>query len=453
MSKKPVLFIVAVVFLSGFNLAQAGVVINEVKISPIEDRFIKLYNQDNSVVDLTGWYIQRKTQTGASFGSLVSKTYFENKKIGAKGYFLISRGLPESDIVLNGLTLTESNAIQIKNGEGAVMDKVCWGDINDCDGNNPPNPSPGESIMTTGETSSPAVSFNNDNLPSDSPDNIQSSIIPEPKMKITETPTMKAKILSGTLAFTGEPFEVQVSVTGFSDENVVLGRVYWNFGDGGSLEQVNNFVKFYHTYYYPGEYILFLEYYQNNFSKTPEAVNKMIIKVLPTSVVISKVGDAKDFFIELSNNAASDIDISGWIINANGKIFILPKNSVIMSKRQMTISGKITGFAYGDQYNLKLFSGTGEQVFNYSPGALPVKILAKSPAPIKVSTATQPIQASALAINSQNPESPDGPYSSLTIPVVSAVFIGASAYGVYFIRRKKTLSVSAVGNDFEILDE
>lgn len=451
MSKKLILILVVVVFLSKFNLAQADVVISEVKISPIEDRLIKLYNDGSSAVDLTGWYIQRKTQTGASFGSLVSKTYFENKKIEQGGYFLISRSLDNSDIILGSLTLTESNAIQIKNSEGAVVDKVCWGDVNDCSGNNLPNPSPGQSILITGQASATAVSTDANQGDESLAQDI--AVTPSPKAKISEEPAIKAKILVNTLAFTGEPLSIKTNVTGFSNESVVLGRAYWNFGDGASLEQINNFEKFQHIYYYPGEYVLSLEYYQNSFSKTPETSGKVIIKVVPTSVVISKVGDAKDFFIELSNNAPSDIDISGWIINANGKIFVLPKNSVIISKRQMTISGKITGFAYGDQYNLKLFSGTGEQVFNYSPGALPVKILAKSPTPVKVSTATQPIQASALAINSQNPESPDGPYSSPIIPVVSAVFIGTSAYGVYFIRRKKTASVSAVGNDFEILDE
>src|SRR3989344_2102155 len=133
MSKKLILVLAAAVFLSGFNLAKASVVISEIKISPIEDRFIKLYNDGSAAVDLTNWYIQRKTQTGTSFGSLVSKTYFENKQIGANGYFLISRSpSEESDIVQGGLTLTESNAIQIKNSAGIVVDKVCWGDIDEC---------------------------------------------------------------------------------------------------------------------------------------------------------------------------------------------------------------------------------------------------------------------------------------------------------------------------------
>ena len=104
------------------------IVISEVQIYPTENRFIELYNSNNFPVDLTNWYLQRKTQSGASFGSLISKTYFEGKIIGADSYFLISRASMENaDIVLSGLTLTESNTIQLKDSNGEIIDKVEWG--------------------------------------------------------------------------------------------------------------------------------------------------------------------------------------------------------------------------------------------------------------------------------------------------------------------------------------
>src|ERR1035437_6793698 len=158
MSKKTILFFAVVIFLSGFRLAQAGVIISEVKISPTEDRFIKLYNQDNNTVDLTNWYIQRKTQTGTVFNSLVSKTNFENKKINANSYFLISRvSIDKSDLVVGDMTLTESNVIQIKNGNGDVVDKVCWGDVSDCGDSSVPNPISGQSVQFTNHLSATSV--------------------------------------------------------------------------------------------------------------------------------------------------------------------------------------------------------------------------------------------------------------------------------------------------------
>lgn len=456
MSKRLILVLIMFLFFSGFRLAGAEVSINEVKISPIEDRFIRLYNSGGSAVDLTGWYIQRKTAGGASFGSLVSKTYFENKNIGANAYFLISRNEGSSDILVEGLTLTESNTLQLKNSEGVVVDKVCWGDVSDCGDAASPNPSPGESIKFREGDSVPATSLGEE-LDQNSVMDDESADT-EPKTKTTEkNPTIKAKILASKTAFTGEPLEIKAEIFGFDEEKIVLGRLSWNFGDGGSLLQTNNFEEFTHTYYYPGEYVLYLEYYKRK-SVVPDAINKMTIKVIPTSVIISKVGDAKDFFIELSNNAPSDMDISGWIINANGKIFTLPKNTIIMAKKQMTIPGRITGFTYGDQSNLKLFSGVGEMVFDYSGMRQVAESTARTSSPANaLSAATDapiyPKNLSASSVNSIGLPDAGNNNSSWMIPFILALLVGSGAAGVYYIRRQKAAGAVEAGSDYEILDE
>ncbi|MDP2930237.1 MAG: lamin tail domain-containing protein, partial [bacterium] len=123
------------------------ILISEVQISPITERFIELYNPNNSAVNLTNWYIQRKTQTGSNFISSVSKTYFNSKTINAYSYFLISRSaLDEADIVLNDLTLTESNTIQLKNPDGGIVDKVGWGQAQDFETSSAQNPQLGQAI-------------------------------------------------------------------------------------------------------------------------------------------------------------------------------------------------------------------------------------------------------------------------------------------------------------------
>lgn len=112
--------------------ASAAVVINEVQIAPIAGRFIELYNAGDSDVDLTGWYIQKKTATASSFGSLITKTDFENKTIKAGGYFLISRSpLSNSDIVVGDLILTESNTIRLRDSKGVDVDQVEWGSVDE----------------------------------------------------------------------------------------------------------------------------------------------------------------------------------------------------------------------------------------------------------------------------------------------------------------------------------
>lgn len=485
MFKKLALVLLGFAFLFlGARSVHAEVLINEVQLSPTGERFIELYNSGGSPIDLTGWYIQRKTATGSDFGSLVSNTNFEGKTINAHGYFVISRSsLNNSNIILSSLTLTESNTVQIKNLSQEVVDKIGWGD--GCDSSCAPNPTDGESIQRDQggslitATPTPGVANENVSVAKTSFDtnttngeNISTQDTSEPKQKATEvSTTMKVKILANTLAFTGQPLKMKTNIFGYSNENVVLGRAYWNFGDGSSLEQINKFEEFYHTYYYPGEYAVFLEYYAGPFSKVPEASNKMTIKVLSTTVTISKVGDQKDFFIELSNSASSDIDISNWVINSNGKIFILPKNSVIMSKKLMTIPGKITGFAYGDQSNLKLFSSTGELIFDYSASIVPTKILHTNAVQSGISVNQDQTNSATVkepegtpnpdqqinfdnnlsASVSSSDTTKDHPIRTYIFALISTIFIGVCAGVVYFIRRKKT--IIKAGDDFKILDQ
>ncbi len=209
-------FILALLFLFlGFRVVQAQVVINEVELNPTGARFIELYNEGNQTVDLSGWYLQRKTENQTDFGSLVSKTNFKGKVIGPNGYFLISRGaMQNADIVQGALTLTESNTIQLKNSKGMVIDKISWGDAS----TNIPNPPDGESIqkMTSGWiVASPtprapnivSISVPVQNIPPVANILVVPPIVPiapepKPKPKIietkskTEVPKIKTKIVA-----------------------------------------------------------------------------------------------------------------------------------------------------------------------------------------------------------------------------------------------------------------
>jgi len=121
------------------------IVINEVQISPTEQRFIELYNPNNNDVDLTGFYIQRKTKTATSWSSLVSSPNFNGKVIPANGYFLISWEIENSDILL-GITLSENNSLVLKDQEGVILDKLGFGGAQDFETQSAPNPPPNQSI-------------------------------------------------------------------------------------------------------------------------------------------------------------------------------------------------------------------------------------------------------------------------------------------------------------------
>jgi hypothetical protein len=464
MAKKIVLVLMAVVFLSSARLVFAGVIISEVKISPTEDRFIKLYNQDASAVDLTNWYIQRKT--GTDFNSLVTKTNFENKKINGNSYFLISRSqVQDSSLVVGDLTLTESNVIQIKNAKGDVVDKVCWGDVNDCS-TSIPNPTSGQNIKFTDHTSTTPSSTVGAGLSNISADSSSSSATTtSTKIKTIEVPKIKTQIIGKSLGFVGLPLALKAVAFGLVGEPLSFGKYFWNFGDGDSKEvQVAGSGQFTHTYFYPGEYMVTLDYYSTNYQETPDASVQATIKIVPVNISISKVGDEKDFFVELTNNTDYSADISNWFLVSDQKSFMIPRNTILPSKGKIMISPKITGFTIADQNTLKLMTPEREVVFEYAGFVMPTKITTPPSAPLLNQGGEEPSPPSQGGVPVSDEGGGNVALASAVssdviseksvlpiIPIFSTVFIGAAAYGVYFVRRKKVVPVE--GNEFEIMDE
>jgi hypothetical protein len=472
------------------NFVFAQVSINEVQLLPTENRFIELYNSSNETLDLSNYYLQRKTLTG-DFTSLVSKTYFENKSINAGEYFLISRSsLSGADIVLSTLTLTDSNSLQLKNAEGNIVNKIGWGDSNDCSGSCPANPAENKSIQkqidntwiisspTPGLVNSSNATNNNENNETENSNtnttennstssSSSSSSSQEKKEIVIKNPTIKVKILTNNLAFVGEPLLIKTNILGYTNEVLTRGKLYWNFGDGSSLEQENTLNnKLEHTYYYAGEYLLSLEYYESILSAEPIVTEKIIIKVLPKTVIISQVGSAEDFFIELTNKSTSEIDISNWTLRSSNRIFYIPRNTILMPGKAMRISNKISNFSLADQYSLKLYSKTGDLVFDFNNNFVNTNSINTS----KKITSVKKIEAENKPIEENlNEESTSDLLSANVLESVkkektsnrnSYLFYGIfilllflSILSIYFIRQKTSINKAKAGDDFEILDE
>ena len=109
--------------------------ISEVRISPIEERYIEIFNPNDFEVDLTGYYLQRKVGNG-DFSSFISSSYFQGKKIGPKSFLIIVRNkenFPQfqegKDIEKSDLTLSGNNTLQLKNPERIIIDTFSWQEI------------------------------------------------------------------------------------------------------------------------------------------------------------------------------------------------------------------------------------------------------------------------------------------------------------------------------------
>ena len=152
------IFFSSLILISGrVDGAGEGLLITEVQISPIDDRFIEIYNPLNSNINLSNFYIQRKTETGNSWSSLISTNEFEGKTIGGGGHFLI-RNSSGADINTR-LTLTKNNAIRLrdlsKSLENRTIDLLGWGNNSqEFLGSPCVNPQSGQSISRSWNISS-----------------------------------------------------------------------------------------------------------------------------------------------------------------------------------------------------------------------------------------------------------------------------------------------------------
>src|SRR3989344_1982706 len=141
---------------TGGGASYPKIIISEVQIEGLTDskeEFVELYNPSAQDIDLTGWYLQRKTKGGLSYATFVPNTLFTAKKITGKGYFLVARegflsGL--ADIFIDN-PLTEDNSLILKNPNEEVSDKIGWGEAQDFESFPAENPMPSYSIGRNGD--------------------------------------------------------------------------------------------------------------------------------------------------------------------------------------------------------------------------------------------------------------------------------------------------------------
>lgn len=328
-----VLLIIPVLFFA--HVAVAQVVINEVQVSPIGERFVELYNSSSSDVDLAGWYIQRKTATGSSFGSLVTNTQLKDKTIKAGSYFLVSRVQSvSSDVVIDNLTLTESNSIRIRDSKGADVDQVEWATIGDGKSYQRTTasewavgaPTPGApNIAAVAPAQDIAIPQQSVVVPVTSN---TSSFLVEPQI-IADAGSVSRTVSAGAqTAFNGRVF-------GLKKEPIENARMTWAFGDGAYGEGSSVL----HTYYYPGDYIAVLDAASGYFS----ASDRVAVHVVAPLLTLRTGGDPARSFVSIENRGTDETDLSLWQVEAQGKIFTLPQNTILGAKKILTLASEVTG--------------------------------------------------------------------------------------------------------------
>ncbi len=164
-------------------------------------------------------------------------------------------------------------------------------------------------------------------------------------------------------------------------------RYLWNFGDGLTGEGK----KIIHTYKHPGDYIVYLDVANGSVS----AGDKILVKAMPAEVGISALGYGEKSFVTISNGESVELDISLWQIKTGSGVFVVPKNTIIISNNKIIFSKDALGFEIKE----------GESVFLVYPnGSLAYEF------PNSVITAT--INQATYSANSQKPEALQKGYKS-----------------------------------------
>lgn len=510
MSKKIILFFIGTIYISSYQLAFAGLIINEVLYSPTAKQWVEIYNDSDSGIDLTKYKI---LDSGAAVNGHGITSISGSSTVEPHGFAVVAK-VPED---FNGSSFAVfKSALGIKSSGDTVIlrdptntvpdDTVAVSNDSAINGNSLQLidgswsgniPTPGEanaiSAVDSGDTDDidddTNDDLNNNSGTTTSSSSSNSGGSSSKKVVETEAPKISAKITVPKMIFIGVPFEIKGEAFSGAGKQLKRGRYFWNFGDGNTKE-ITEAENFLYTYTYEGDYIVTLEYYAKNSSKAPDAIAKIALKAVPMSVSISKVGDGEDFFIELANNTSYQMDISGWILASADKTFVLPRSSNILSKKKVVLSSKVTNFSVEDKNTLKLLTPEKEIVFDYGASVAPVafaaNIIVPEIVPVQVSPpnftkkenpvrsvvedeipaenflATPPpdgliqipvenLQAS--VIQSDIIKDSSGNMDKAIISLISIIFVGVSASAVYFIRSGRKKSGFSLGDDFEILDK
>lgn len=370
-------------FFSFANLADASLEITEIMYSPesgADYEWVEIYNNGTTSIDLTKYrFFHGETNSGPltlkngentilspSNYAIIAKSFTDYSWIDFSGMIFSSSilSLPDSgDNTYIAISDPDKNIIDyilydISLG-GSKISKSSLSKINSEWQSGVPTPGKtNKSVNNTNQNNTEQEEIANTNY--SNPVNKNS----ETTKKETEILKITTKILSPKIVVAGIPFSFSSLTTTNRGNTYAVGRFVWNFGDG-RVSEVKVPGPFEYTYEYPGEYSMTLSYFDNNFTKQPDATNRIIIKVIPAEIFINSVGDNINPFIELENKSNYEITLSNWIITAGSHYFVIPEGTTLLPGKKIKLSPKITGFTGDDIKSVSIMNTNKELIATY----------------------------------------------------------------------------------------
>lgn len=354
--------ILSVILFSFTNVAHASLEITEVNYNPevkTNHLWIKILNNDSNDVTLTDWFVADYDGTSWHYhainadsssiltpnsSAVIAKASsttiddFKNKNSNITD-LLFYGNLTIDDKGILGLSKDKKIVIANKSYGGAIT---------------PPDTNTNSSIN---EISSTSTSGNTSNSSS-----------PKEEIKVYNIAT---KIISPKVVTAGVPFIIDHVTTGKSKEKVIFGKFVWNFGDG-MIKSSQTSDSFRYTYQYPGDYVLTLSYSESSFNIKPDATDRLVIKVIPSGIVISSVGTSIDPFVEIENNSSYEMSLRDFIVKGSVHSFLIPEDMIILPNKKLKLSPKITGFDLNDLNSITIVDSSGQIFATYPNKIIPI---------------------------------------------------------------------------------
>ena len=472
-----------------FSLAQSvnALIINEVMYdldgTDSGREWIEVYNDSGSSLDIADYkFFESNTNHSLSLDSASSI-------IPAGGYAVIADNVTKfkaDNVSFSGILFDSAfslnnsgEALVLKDPEGNILDEYTYdvslgaaGDGNSLQKINgvwvASVPTPGAQNTQT-QNPDPVESDPEEDEASDSSEGSPATI----ENKFDQ---IQLAVTKPDFAFTKTPVSLSAQAIGLDGQDLLYGKYFWNFGDGSSKSFDARWEgSFEHTYFYPSDYLIQVEYYPNS-QTVPEVKESFVLKVVESSLVISDVGSGDDFYIELTNNSKYSTDLYGWKLRSGFVSFDFPKNTVLGSGRKIMLPPSVTGFSERDKTSLLLLNKANKVVFDYGATQRPkTEIPSKPNTKSSVSNSINKNPVTKIFSKAQEREDPDffslidgedlsADATKAEIPekegakpkrdlamAVSGAFIVFGAGAVYLVRNKKP--ASQPGGDFDILDE
>lgn len=354
------------VFSKSVKAQQADhLVISEVQISggpgKTTNDFIEIYNPTESVINLSGYKLRKRTQSGSESSI---KVFTDGQSIFGHGFFLWANSNDGYDQTIaadasSTQTIADNNSIALFNGDDVLLDVLAWGSghLNPFfEGNatsTPANPEPNQSLERK--------PGGNDGNGKDTDSNVDDFIVqtnPNPQNSLNSPlPPIAGPICGNNLCENGED-QQSCPLDCPAQPNPVCGNNLREIGedcDGSNLNQktclilgwAGGSLKCQSNCLFDTSVCLVGGGGGNNqtFNSSDIVINEL---------VVDPVDDEKEW-IELYNNTNQEIDLTNWLLEDG-------------TETRTNLSGKILGNGFVVVENLKFsLNNAGDIVILRSP--------------------------------------------------------------------------------------